>query len=170
MRDLNVNYFDLYKQLDNAIKQSFQTKDGVTEYINRMVENSLKGAAYIKNWDAQLKALKRLRWIRSQLAHEVSFDSDICNQQDYNNLSAFYRNFQTFKDPLRMLDAVEAAIKRRQETLRQQQIQAHRQPPMPQPRRPVPPRPPLPPGPYPRPMPQQYQTQTKKSFWQKLFG
>lgn len=167
MRDLNIDFMDLYKSVDRFIRDAYSTTEGVSEYIRQMEQNDLKGRRYVATWGADYDKLKRLRWIRNQLSHEVGYDSDICEDADYDWLETFSRRLYSANDPLSAMKKAENAERqrraeeqrriqaqkraeeerRRQMQVRQQQQQASSYAYTPQ---------------------TQYQPPKRKSFWQRL--
>ena len=100
MRELNINFMDLYKRTDRFIKDAYSSSTGVSEYIRLMEFCFNRGNANIQGWKNDYYKLKHIRWIRNQLAHEVSYDSDICLKSDYEWLEVFYRRLLSSTDPL----------------------------------------------------------------------
>ena len=99
MRDLNIDFMDLYKRTDRFIKDAYSSSEGVSEYIRLMEAGFNRGNANILGWKSDYDNLKRIRWIRNQLAHEVSYDSDICLLSDYEWLEDFYNRLFSATDP-----------------------------------------------------------------------
>ena len=130
MRDLNIIFLDLYKSVDRFIRDAYSSTEGVSTYIRVMEENDRKGQRYVKTWSADLATLKHVRWIRNQLAHEVSYDSDICKQSDYADLEDFYQRLFSASDPLALMDKNEKAeIQRRRMEQKQKQARSTEQQP-----------------------------------------
>lgn len=101
MLELNVEFQELYKQLDSICRDIFSSKDGVTEYINEMENTEYQFRRYVYGWDEAYKQLKHLRWIRNRLSHEVgSFHCDICTTDDLKALTEFYKSILNRSDPL----------------------------------------------------------------------
>lgn len=100
MRDLNINFMELYKQVDRFIKDAYSSSTGVSEYIQQMESDNIKGNFYLSTWKEDYSQLKQMRWIRNQLAHEVGYDSDICSEEDYYWLENFYNRLFSRDDPL----------------------------------------------------------------------
>jgi hypothetical protein len=110
MRDLNIDYIDLYKKVDRFIRDANGAVEGVTLYIEQMEKDRFNGSIYVETWDDDLKMLKRLRWIRNQLSHEADFDSDICKKTDYDWLKDFYDRLMSASDPTAMLYKAKAEV------------------------------------------------------------
>ena len=100
MLELNIRFLELYKTIDQCIKDAYSSDNGVSEYIDLMYEN--RNAARNNSWNNDLRWLKRVRDIRNQLVHDVavSYNSDICSQEDYEWLKGFYNRLMTANDPL----------------------------------------------------------------------
>ena len=103
MRDLNIDFMDLYKRTDRFIKDAYSSSEGVSEYIRLMEVDFTRGSINIRGWDSDYDNLKHIRWIRNQLAHEVSYDCDICSESDYEWLEGFYKRLFSSDDPLAAL-------------------------------------------------------------------
>ena len=103
MRDLNIDFMDLYKHTDRFIKDAYSSSEGVSEYIRSMESCYYRGSTSVQGWKSDYDHLKHIRWIRNQLAHEVSYDSDICSFTDYEWLDGFYKRLFSSEDPLAML-------------------------------------------------------------------
>ena len=136
MRDLNIDFMDLYKRVDKFIRDAYSSSDGVSEYIRKMELNRFKGQRYVSTWAKDYDMLKHIRWIRNQLSHEVGYDSDICEENDYDYLNAFHQRLFSSDDPLAVMTRQEQAEiqcrsveeKRRQaEVRRRQQMQEESQ-------------------------------------------
>ncbi|MCR5601873.1 MAG: hypothetical protein K6G33_14200 [Ruminococcus sp.] len=110
MRDLNIDFMDLYKRTDRFIKDAYSSSDGVSEYIRLMEASFNRGNANIQGWKSDYDNLKHIRWIRNQLAHEVSYDSDICSESDYEWLEDFYKRLFSSTDPLGELRTFENIV------------------------------------------------------------
>lgn len=167
MRDLNIDFMDLYKSVDRFIRDAYSSTDGVSEYIRQMEQNDFKGRRYVATWGADYDRLKRLRWIRNQLSHEIGYDSDICEYTDYDWLETFSHRLYSANDPLATINKAENVERqrrlaeqrriqaqkraeeerRRQTQMRQQQLSTSSYTYTPQP---------------------QYQPSKRKSFWQRL--
>ncbi|MBP5362254.1 MAG: hypothetical protein J6Y71_04425 [Ruminococcus sp.] len=103
MRDLNMDFLELYKRTDRFIKDAYSSSDGVSEYLRIMDSCFNNGNLKVRGWKTDYESLKHARWIRNQLSHEVGFDSDICSSDDYEWLDEFYRRLFSADDPLAVL-------------------------------------------------------------------
>ena len=113
MKDLNIDFLDVYKQVDKFIKDAYSVSEGVSSYIRMMETNNIKGFRYINSWSVDYEKLKHVRWVRNQLAHEVGYDSDLCEESDYEWLDKFYDRLFSAEDPLSCLKKQEDADKKR---------------------------------------------------------
>ena len=128
MRDLNIDFVDLYKRVDRFIRDAFASSEGVSEYLRQMEQNAFKGRGLVPTWATDYNRLKRLRWIRNQLSHEVGYDSDICEEADYLWLEEFRSRLYATSDPMSELRKNENADKQRyEEERRRYQEQKRRQ-------------------------------------------
>lgn len=107
MRELNIDFMDLYKSVDRFIRDAYSSGEGVSEYIRQMESNALRGRRYVNTWNTDYEDLKHLRWIRNQLSHEIGYDSDICEASDYKKLVNFKSRLYDASDPLSLLRTAE---------------------------------------------------------------
>ena len=143
MRDLNIDFLDLYKRVDRFIKDAYASSEGVSEYLRQMEHNAFKGRSLVSTWATDYNQLKRLRRIRNQLSHEVGYDADLCEEDDYQWLEEFRNRLFTADDPMAVLRRAEDAEQQRyakeqrhhQEQYQKQQVQTIPKPQPPIPRR-----------------------------------
>ena len=119
MRDLNINFMDLYKRVDRFIKDAYHSSEGVSEYIRLMESKYSKGSRCVSGWNSDYDALKHSRWIRNQLAHEVDYDADICSDEEYEWLEEFHSRLFSSDDPLGKLRKAEIAMELEQKKKRE---------------------------------------------------
>lgn len=100
MITLNIEFQEKYKKLDKLLKDMLKSDTGVSEYIRAMENTSVEWRINVRTWDNVYKQLKRARWIRNKLAHEVPLDCDICSYDDLFNLDEFYSSLINQSDPL----------------------------------------------------------------------
>jgi len=98
MKAINIKFLEEYKSVDKFIKDSFGSVDGVSEYIRTM--ERIEGNKSDEAWKDDYYKLKHMRWIRNQLAHEVSIDSDICEREDLEWLCDFHARLKKCDDSL----------------------------------------------------------------------
>ena len=128
MRDLNIDFLDLYKRVDRFIRDAYASSEGVSEYLRQMEQKDFKGRGLVPTWATDYNRLKRLRWIRNQLSHEVGYDSDICEEADYLWLEEFRSRLYAANDPMSMLRKNENAERQRyREEQRRYQEQKRKQ-------------------------------------------
>ncbi len=101
MRDLNVDFIELYIKVDQFIRDANGSEKGVSLYIEQMEKECFNGPLYVKTWNDDLNMLRQLRRIMNQLTHEAGFDSDICEKTEYDWLKGFYDRLMTSKDQTR---------------------------------------------------------------------
>lgn len=104
MKNYNRAFFDEYTKLDDLCRQMFNSKVGVTQYIESMESTTAAKARNIPDWESDLKMLKQYRHIRNNLAHTPGeFHRDICVQYDVTWIQMFYERIVKRKDPLALL-------------------------------------------------------------------
>ncbi len=100
MLDTSVNFLKIYKKLDQLIKDTLQTDEGVTEYINMLAKLSLDGELEQLR-RADYRGLKHIRWIRNKLVHEPdTLESGLCTSDDVIYTTDFYNRLMEGKDCL----------------------------------------------------------------------
>lgn len=128
MLDLNVEFQEEYKALDNLCKDYLSCTDGVSEYIRQMEYTTWSDRQYCHSWEYDYRQLKHIRWIRNQLAHEVgTLKSDICTDDDLNWTREFRARILSCSDPFSVVrKEKEAAIakKREEQAAKSQQTEA----------------------------------------------
>lgn len=60
MSNLNYIFFEEFKHLEKLCREIYQSNSGVSDYINDMENVSAKDYRNIKDWERDLKQLKRL--------------------------------------------------------------------------------------------------------------
>lgn len=103
-RDRNIQFLELYKSVDRFIRDAYASDDGLSAYLRIMENESLFNQRYVPEWEDDYKMLNRVRWIRNQFSHEMSFDSDICEESDQKWLVSFYKRLLASSDPLSMAE------------------------------------------------------------------
>lgn len=97
MRDIEVEFLDEYKKLDNLIKDKFSSEQGVTEYINRMKANDYFGSNLFSEWSRTYRHLIHIRTVRNDIMHNDHFD---CEAEDLEYVLDFYDEIMSLNDPL----------------------------------------------------------------------
>ena len=108
MSDLNYQFFDEFKALDNLCRdiygQSIENKLGVTLYLEDMNRQAYQGASKISGWTSDYNKLKSARNMRNELAHSRnSFSADICTQENIDFIRSFRARILNQTDPLALL-------------------------------------------------------------------
>ena len=116
---LSIDFLEEYKRLDRLCKDSLSSVEGVSEYIRQMEGMWYDGLRLVKGWERDYKQLKHVRWVRTQLAHEVgTLNSGICTEDDYDWVVEFYNRIISGEDPFALLRrAREGTIKIRPQTV-----------------------------------------------------
>lgn len=95
-----MRFLDTYKIIEKLCNQMYGTQNGVTEYINEMIDIT-NGAYYVSNWNYDLKNLKHCRWIRNKIAHEPGYtEENMCEDSDIQFLEDFYSRLLSRNDPI----------------------------------------------------------------------
>lgn len=103
MDHIILEFLEAYKSLDELCKQILSTDRGISDYIDEMKYES-QGYRMVASWEKDLKQLKRLRWIRNKLVHEVdSFQENLIHKEDIEWLITFRSQIMECKDPLSVL-------------------------------------------------------------------
>lgn len=101
MQDVESKYLDAYKQLDVYLMQTRGGDRGVSAYIEKMEDLSENESALVVSWQKDLRELKRLRHIRTVIAHETGNSG--CREEDLESLSDFHERFLLNLDPFSLL-------------------------------------------------------------------
>lgn len=108
MSELNYEFFDEFKRLDNLCKDIYgstaSSKLGVTLYLEEMERRNYAGSLKVIGWSSDYRKLKNARNIRNELAHSRnSFSCDICTQEDVDFVVSFHERILNRTDPLATL-------------------------------------------------------------------
>lgn len=102
MLETEERLFEEYKAVDNICRDSFSSQSGVSQYITEMERYYSYGRSLISSWDNDYRMLKRVRWLRSQIAHETSVTE--CNEEDAAWLEEFHRRILKRRDPIALFN------------------------------------------------------------------
>lgn len=103
MLEIEEILFDEYKRVDNICRDMFLSQSGVSQYIAKMEEKSpIYGCAGVPSWNTDYRMLKRVRWLRNQIAHNSSATD--CSEEDVKWLKEFHNCLLEQKDPLALLE------------------------------------------------------------------
>ncbi len=103
MNQLNLEFFETYKELDELCKQLLSSEKGVSSYIDEMT-NEMQESRAITGWNKDYQQLKHMRWIRNQLAHETNaFQKEFVTIADIEWIKAFHHRILECTDPLALL-------------------------------------------------------------------
>lgn len=100
MRELNIEFQERYKQLDKLCREMYSSSEGVSSYIQDMENTPYSERHTVNNWEKIYKELKHARWMRNQLAHDISIDIEFCEQSDIEFVEQFYSSIMKGNDPL----------------------------------------------------------------------
>ena len=99
--DMAVEFQEAYKSLDKLCRECLSAREGVSEYIRQMEQTPYVVRGHFVGWDTTYKALKHVRWVRNQLAHEVgAVEAEVCSEDDIIFVRNFYQDILTQRDPL----------------------------------------------------------------------
>lgn len=100
MNNLSWEFFEAYKSLDELCRQILSCDgSGVSNYIEAM-SNDRQGKMLVKGWEKDYMQLKRMRWIRNQLAHDSnSFEVNLVTIQDLEWVKGFRNRIMECTDP-----------------------------------------------------------------------
>lgn len=101
MQKLEEHFFDEYKRLDNLCRDLLAAPRGVSEYIEQMEESAADGERLVPGWRDDYYALKHLRWLRNQIAHEAGASG--CSAGELAQLQRFHARVLKQQDPLALL-------------------------------------------------------------------
>lgn len=90
MRELNIEFQEQCKRLNKLCREMYSSKEGVSAYIQDMDNTHYNDKRSIDSWDIVYRQLKHVRWMRFELAHDVSIDTDFCEQSDSEWVKWFY--------------------------------------------------------------------------------
>lgn len=100
-------FFEEYKKLDNLFCQMYNDTKGVSKYIEDMECTPWGLSQNIEGWTDTLTYLKRVRHIRNQLAHDISFDVVLCTSDDIHWIRNFYETVLSTRDPIALRTRME---------------------------------------------------------------
>ncbi len=104
MLEINMRFQEEYLRLDALCREFFDSKRGVSLYIEHMDTTPEKEQKQIEGWDRDYRSLKHMRHIRNKLAHEVdALDMHLCKEKDIEWIRTFYNRIMDETDPLTRL-------------------------------------------------------------------
>jgi len=101
MNALENEYFEEYKSVELICNDIYE--NGVSGYIDDMIEKEQYALQYEPNWNKKIKVLKHLRWLRNRIAHGGE-DFEV-TEQDLQSIRLFHSELLTGKDPLAQLES-----------------------------------------------------------------
>ena len=108
MKNLNIEFFDEYKSLDNLCRDIYGNNDnttpGVTLYIKDMESKEKPGLKNVYDWKSDYYRLIEVRRIRNKLAHSsVPLSVNQCSPEDIEFIKSFKKRILCRTDPISML-------------------------------------------------------------------
>lgn len=131
MQRLDQELFGEFKRVDGICRDMFSSQRGVSEYIEQMERDFAYGRQRIPSWERDYRSLKRVRWLRNQIAHEITATD--CTVDDVEYLQDFHDRLLCQQDPLAVLrrtrQAVRPATPRLRPTPKRQISRSDQEPP-----------------------------------------
>lgn len=121
----DIKLLDTYKRLDAVCRDMFSSERGVGEYIDAMERIPSYKRTNVPLWDTDYRMLKRLRWLRNQIVHEICPPD--CSADDVDWLEDFYRRVLKQQDPIAVLTKVTQSQSMRIHTVQQPKVDAQMQ-------------------------------------------
>ena len=107
MESINLKFYEAYKKLDQLCKQVLSSNYGVSEYIAKMENTVWQERQDVQSWNDDLKQLRHVRWIRTDLSHRPgSFEETVCTQDDIDWIHEFYIKLLNQTDPVSLLSHI----------------------------------------------------------------
>ena len=102
MDNIEIEFFEEYKKLDNLCKDLFRSNRGVTKYIEEMEKTPFIDRRLVNSWNNYYDMLKHVKWIRNNIAHNNEYSG--CNKDDVENIKNFYQQIIEQKDPFSIIN------------------------------------------------------------------
>lgn len=103
MDNINWEFLEVYKSIDELCKQILSSDRGISEYIDEMNHES-QGRMMVACWEKDYNQLKKMRWIRNQLVHEVnSSQKNLVTMEEIEWLKTFRSRILECTDPFSLL-------------------------------------------------------------------
>lgn len=109
MQRLDRELFDEFKRVDGICRDMFSSQRGVSEYIEQMEWDFAYGQQRVSSWERDYRSLKRVRWLRNQIAHETTVTD--CSADDVAYLQDFYDRLLRQQDPLAVLRRAKRTVR-----------------------------------------------------------
>lgn len=108
MTNLNTMFQEEYKRLDRLLCDAYETRKGVTSYLECMESYGERIRFRISGWAEDYQTLKRLRHVRNNMSHEVgTLWTENCTVQDIYWLVDFRQRILTARDPVAMAEKMQ---------------------------------------------------------------
>ena len=101
---LPIEFQEEYKRLEKLCNDYLLSTYGVTAYIRQMESTPIYHQRLVESWDVDYRHLKRVRWVRNQLAHVVgTLDSELCTENDLEWILSFRNRIINQQDPFAII-------------------------------------------------------------------
>lgn len=105
MQEIEIEFLEEFRSLENLLGDIYSCKHGVSEYINLMETQEIAGRRKVPLWDYDCTTLKYLRRLRNSIVHD-NYTYLICNDEDIEHIKNFHERILSGKDPLTLLRLV----------------------------------------------------------------
>ncbi len=105
MDKLETELLEEFKRVDAICKDILSSEKGVNTYIELMDQTPISIRMRIPDWDNTYRSLKRVRWIRNQIAHEPICED--CKFEDLKWLESFHERLINQTDALACADKMQ---------------------------------------------------------------
>ncbi|MBQ7906962.1 MAG: hypothetical protein IJ309_03205 [Clostridia bacterium] len=118
---MNYEFLKAYNALDELCKQILRSDKGVSTYISLMEREYYRGVSLKSRFNSEYKWLKRVRFVRNQIAHE-SDSLVIAEVDDLNFVKNFRQRIMNQTDPFAIVEVEKRA--QEEERRKRQRAQA----------------------------------------------
>ena len=98
MLENDERLFDEFKRVDRICGDIFSCRHGISKYIDEMEQIPSYKRRGVPSWDEDYRNLKRVRWLRNQIVHEMAAAN--CEARDIEWLEGFHARILRQQDPL----------------------------------------------------------------------
>lgn len=98
MLENDERLLDEFKRVDRICGDIFSCRHGISKYIGEMEQTPSCKRRGAPLWDEDYRNLKRVRWLRNQIVHEMSAVN--CEARDIEWLEEFHARILAQQDPL----------------------------------------------------------------------
>lgn len=105
MLENDERLFNEFKRVDMICGDMFSCQHGISRYIEEMDRTPSYRRSRVPAWNEVYRNLKRVRWLRNQIVHEMSAVD--CSVNDVEWLEDFHDRILRQQDPLAILRKIE---------------------------------------------------------------